>query len=107
VQRELVRTLQDHKHRYRQLGSNEEKTSEFELVCASNQSFDELRSQLYPDFLDRIAHLIVEIPPLRLCRVLHWILIRDVTNIPLILERAFQVGGSIYLSSCGSDLEVV
>jgi len=68
VQRELVRTLQDHKHRYRQLGSNEEKTSDFELVCASNQSFDELRSQLYPDFLDRIAHLIVEIPPLRQCR---------------------------------------
>jgi transcriptional regulator of acetoin/glycerol metabolism len=69
VQRELVRTLQDHKHRYRQLGNNEEKTSDFELVCASNQSFDELRSQLYPDFLDRIAHLIVEIPPLRSCRV--------------------------------------
>lgn len=68
VQRELVRTLQDHKHRYRQLGSNEEKTSDFELVCASNQSFEELRSQLYPDFLDRIAHLIVEIPPLRSCR---------------------------------------
>ena len=44
VQRELVRTLQDHKHRYRQLGSNEEKTSDFELVCASNLSFDELRS---------------------------------------------------------------
>ncbi len=68
VQRELVRTLQDHKHRYRQLGSNEEKTSDFELVCASNLSFDDLRSQLYPDFLDRIAHLIVEIPPLRACR---------------------------------------
>jgi len=68
VQRELVRTLQDHKHRYRQLGSNEEKTSDFDLVCASNLSFDDLRSQLYPDFLDRIACLIVEIPPLRDCR---------------------------------------
>ena len=68
VQRELVRTLQDHRHRYRQLGSNKEKTSDFELVCASNLSFDELRSQLYPDFLDRIAHLIVEIPALRACR---------------------------------------
>ncbi|MBA4503714.1 sigma-54-dependent transcriptional regulator [Marinobacterium marinum] len=68
VQRELVRTLQDPKHRYRRLGSDEENTSDFELVCASNLNFDELRKKLYPDFLDRIAHMTVEIPPLRDCR---------------------------------------
>lgn len=68
VQRELVRTLQDREHRYRQVGSDKELTSDFELICASNLTFDELRKVLYPDFFDRIAHLIVEIPPLRLCR---------------------------------------
>lgn len=68
VQRELVRTLQDREHRYRQIGSDKELPSDFELICASNLTFDELRKKLYPDFFDRIAHLIVEIPPLRLCR---------------------------------------
>ena len=68
VQRELVRTLQDRDHRYRQIGSDDEQTSDFELVCASNLNFDQLRHKLYPDFFDRIAHLIVEVPPLRLCR---------------------------------------
>lgn len=68
VQRELVRTLQDSTHKYRQMGSDEEKSSDFELICASNLTFDELRKSLYPDFFDRIAHLIVEIPPLRHCR---------------------------------------
>lgn len=68
VQRELVRTLQDRNHRYRRLGSDEEITSDFELVCASNLNFEELRKTLYPDFMDRIAHLTVEIPPLRECR---------------------------------------
>jgi len=68
VQRELVRTLQDREHKYRQLGSDKEKKSDFELVCASNLSFEKLQQELYPDFFDRIAHLIVEVPPLRSCR---------------------------------------
>ena len=68
VQRELVRTLQDREHKYRQIGADKELSSDFELVCASNQTFDQLRKELYPDFFDRIAHLIVEIPSLRLCR---------------------------------------
>lgn len=68
AQRQLVRTLQDKDHKYRQIGSDRELTSNFELVCASNLTFDQLRNVLYPDFFDRIAHLIVEIPPLRLCR---------------------------------------
>lgn len=72
VQRELVRTLQDREHKYRQLGSDKEKKSDFELVCASNLSFEQLRQELYPDFFDRIAHLIVEVPPLRACREDIW-----------------------------------
>jgi transcriptional regulator with AAA-type ATPase domain len=68
VQRELVRTLQDKDHKYRQVGSDKELSSNFELVCASNLTFGQLRKELYPDFFDRIAHLIVEVPPLHLCR---------------------------------------
>ena len=68
VQRELVRTLQDSDHKYRRIGSDKELTSNFELICASNLDFDQLRKELYPDFFDRIAQLIVEVPPLSSCR---------------------------------------
>jgi transcriptional regulator with AAA-type ATPase domain len=80
VQRELVRTLQDRDHKYRQIGSDKELTSDFELVCASNLSFDQLRDALYPDFFDRLAHLIIEVPPLRACR----------EDIPLDWERIWK-----------------
>ncbi|MBY7663039.1 sigma 54-interacting transcriptional regulator [Vibrio atlanticus] len=68
IQRKLVRVLQDHQHRYRSVGSDKEETSSFELVCASNKSFSELKEILDPDFLDRIAMLKIKIPPLRYCR---------------------------------------
>lgn len=68
IQRKLVRVLQDHYHRYRPVGSDKEETSSFELVCASNKSFSELKEILDADFLDRIAMLKITIPPLRDCR---------------------------------------
>ncbi|MBR4784598.1 MAG: sigma 54-interacting transcriptional regulator [Fibrobacter sp.] len=68
VQRKLVRTLQDKKHRYRPLGSNEENTANIELVCASNLPEKELQERLDPDFYDRISFYKVELPPLRECR---------------------------------------
>ncbi len=68
VQRKLVRVLQDYRHRYRPLGSDQENSSDFQLVCASNKSRDELSQILDADFFDRISHLEVTIPPLRECR---------------------------------------
>ncbi len=73
VQRKLVRVLQDNKHRFRPLGSDQEESSSFELICASNKSHGELEKILDPDFLDRISMLTVTIPPLRQCK-------EDLTN---------------------------
>lgn len=68
VQRKLVRTLQDKKHHFRPLGSNEEETTDIELVCATNLPEKELKEKLDPDFYDRISFYRVELPPLRECR---------------------------------------
>jgi DNA-binding NtrC family response regulator len=68
VQRKLVRVLQDHRRRYRQVGGDAELESSFELVCASNRSPAQLRETLDQDLLDRISHLTVRLPPLRECR---------------------------------------
>lgn len=51
---------------YRSLGSSEIKYARFQPVFASNRSIHELRKQTeLIDFYDRIAQLVVEIPPLR------------------------------------------
>lgn len=68
VQRKLVRVLQDNLHSYRPVGSDKEENSDFELVCASNKSLNELESILDADFFDRVSMLTVVIPPLRECR---------------------------------------
>lgn len=68
IQRKLVRVLQDSRHRYRPVGADIEETSEFEIVCASNQSIEKLKESLDPDFYDRISMLKTTIPPLRDCR---------------------------------------
>ena len=65
---QLLRTLQDKKHRYRILGDDKESTADVELVCASNLTENELRQKLDPDFFDRISFYTVNIPPLRECR---------------------------------------
>lgn len=68
TQRKLLHTFQDQKRRYRQLGSDSESSSHFELVCASNLSMDELRNRLDADFFDRVSMLVIHLPPLRECR---------------------------------------
>ncbi len=67
-QRKLVRVLQDDRHRFRPLGSDEEEESNFELVCASNRSYKELSNLLDRDFFDRVSGLCLRLPPLRECR---------------------------------------
>jgi DNA-binding NtrC family response regulator len=68
VQRKLVRTLQDRSRRFRPVGSDEETSAEFDLVCASNLPLSRLRERLDADFFDRLSHLTVTVPPLRDCR---------------------------------------
>lgn len=68
VQRQLVRFLQDPHRRYRPVGSQEEKKTDIEVVCASHLSLAGLRERVDADLFDRLSLLIVEIPPLRSCR---------------------------------------
>lgn len=67
AQRLLIRALQDRVRRWRRLGDDREQEAQFDLVCASNMAAAELETRLDPDFFDRIAHLQVELPPLREC----------------------------------------
>jgi sigma54-dependent transcription regulator len=68
VQRKLVRVFQDRLRRYRPVGSDEEKSTDVELVCASNLPMATLRERLDADLFDRLSHLVVSVPPLRDCR---------------------------------------
>ncbi len=64
IQRQLLRALQNKKfNRIGQKGSEE--TSDFRLVCASNNSLAKLQKKLDPDFFDRIATFKSYIKPLR------------------------------------------
>lgn len=65
VQRKLLRTIQEPKHPYKVLGDDQESFTNAEFVFASNNSIEELRKKLDPDFFDRISFYTVEIPPLR------------------------------------------
>lgn len=65
VQRKLVRVLQDNKRRFRPVGSDEEVSVNFELVCASNKDMKSLQQALDADFYDRISMASIQIPPLR------------------------------------------
>tara|TARA_R110002073_G_scaffold164437_1_gene320700 strand:- start:977 stop:2398 length:1422 start_codon:yes stop_codon:yes gene_type:complete len=67
TQRILLLALQGGVRRWRRLGETEHQEAQFDLVCASNLPIDELEKTLDPDFFDRIAHLQVELPPLRDC----------------------------------------
>lgn len=66
VQRKLVRLLEE--RRFARIGETKEAEADIELVFGSNRRLDELREVLDPDLLDRLAMLVVEIPPLRDCR---------------------------------------
>jgi MoxR-like ATPase len=67
TQRLLLLALQGRVRRWRRLGETEQQEAQFDLVCASNLPIAELEQTLDPDFFDRIAHLQVELPPLRDC----------------------------------------
>ncbi|MCE8468366.1 sigma 54-interacting transcriptional regulator, partial [Rhodovulum sulfidophilum] len=67
IQRLLLRALQGRVRRWRRLGETGQQEAQFDLVCASNLPVAELEKTLDPDFFDRIAHLQVELPPLREC----------------------------------------
>ncbi len=68
AQRRLVRVFQDHRRRFRPLGSDQEESADAELVCASNLPAEKLAERLDPDLYDRLSHLVVTIPALRDCR---------------------------------------
>lgn len=52
---------------FRKLGSNKEQHSNFRLIAATNQNIEKLveTKKIRKDFYHRIAHLKIEIPPLR------------------------------------------
>ncbi|MCC6953652.1 MAG: sigma-54-dependent Fis family transcriptional regulator [Deltaproteobacteria bacterium] len=65
IQIALLHTLQE--RRFRRVGSNKERHSEFRLITATNRPLPQLlsESRLREDFFHRIAHCIITIPPLR------------------------------------------
>ncbi|MEO1383896.1 MAG: sigma 54-interacting transcriptional regulator, partial [Bacteroidota bacterium] len=68
LQRDLIQVLQTGK--YYPVGSTKPLKANFRLITASNLSLAELiqPDRLSRDFFDRIAHVCVEIPPLRECK---------------------------------------
>lgn len=61
----LLHALQE--RTFRRLGSNKEQRSEFRLIAATNQPVEKSlkKGKLREDFYHRIAHLVIELPPLR------------------------------------------
>ncbi len=68
VQAKLMKAIQtdkDNKMKIRRLGAGKEQKVEVRLIFASNLTVEELKKVLLPDFYDRIAQQVIEIPPLR------------------------------------------
>ncbi len=68
VQGKLMKALQtdkDNQYSFRPLGATEEQKTEFRAIFATNLSLPQLKEALLPDFFDRIAQLIITLPPLR------------------------------------------
>ncbi len=68
VQAKLLKALQtdeNNKMRIRRLGATKEEIVECKLIFASNNSIEELKQLLLPDFFDRITQHILRIPALR------------------------------------------
>jgi DNA-binding NtrC family response regulator len=67
TQRLLIRAVETGK--FHRMGENNERSSIFRLICATNRSLAQLADgALDADFFDRIAVFTVEVPPLRACR---------------------------------------
>ena len=69
IQFKLMRafaTDEENKMTIRRIGDTREKKIQLKaLIFASNRTIEQLREVLLPDFFDRIAQLIIELPPLR------------------------------------------
>jgi len=65
IQRSFLRVLQE--HRFRPLGSNQEITSDFRLVAATNRDLDDMALQglFRTDLLYRLRSFYIELPSLR------------------------------------------
>jgi len=63
LQRLLIKAVEE--NRFQPFGSTKTRTSHFRLVAATNRPFHELSQVLDADFLDRISHFRLEVPPLR------------------------------------------
>ena len=62
-QRLLIKALEE--KTYLPIGSDNHKESDFRLLAATNLESETLQERLDPDFLDRISHLTLRLPPLR------------------------------------------
>ena len=67
IQKSFLRVTQE--HRFRPVGGNQELTSDFRLVGATNRNLDEMVQQgkFREDLLFRLRSLVIELPPLREC----------------------------------------
>jgi len=68
IQAKLMKAIQtDKENRFTitKHGSTEEIKVKTTLIFASNNSIEQLREKLLPDFYDRITQLVIEMPPLR------------------------------------------
>jgi sigma54-dependent transcription regulator len=64
-QRALMRILED--GTFYRVGSNKKESARFRLITGTNLDHEALSKSLFPDFLDRIRDIEVEVPPLREC----------------------------------------
>lgn len=62
-QRLLIKALEE--KTYLPIGAEKHKESDFRLLAATNLDAETLQVRLDPDFLDRISHLALRLPPLR------------------------------------------
>lgn len=67
VQKSFLRVVQE--HRFRPVGGNQEVSSDFRLVAATNRNLEEMvaQGQFREDLLFRLRTLEIELPPLREC----------------------------------------
>jgi two-component system NtrC family response regulator len=68
MQKSFLRVIQE--HRFRPVGGNQEITSDFRLVAASNRDLASmvLQGKFREDLLFRLRSLVIELPPLRECQ---------------------------------------
>ncbi len=60
-----LQTDKDGFYKFHKVGSSEEEKVKFQIIMASNRTIEELREVLLPDFYDRIAQRIIQLPPLK------------------------------------------